>query len=85
MNDVKEKQCLEKGKETLIVEQHWLGMLKRCTGCLQGSQIKDPQKDSILSQSLMFLEVDTITRTMLLSCSTEGCGFSSPLNILSQH
>lgn len=37
---------------------------------------RDYQKASILRQSLMFLEVDPVTRTMLLSCSTESFEFS---------
>lgn len=37
---------------------------------------RDYQRASILSQSLMFLEVDSVARTMLLSCSTESFRFS---------
>lgn len=54
---------------------HWMSARESDKGLLKSQHFE---------QSLMLLEVDSISRKMLLSCSTQSCGFSCSFEYLCQ-
>lgn len=72
-------------KETVLVEQCWLGRLEQVHWMYARETDKGLPKSQYFEQSLMLLEADSISRKMQLSCSTESCGFNCSFEYLCQH